>query len=76
MQLKAYLTQHGLTAAEFARVAGFRSRQLVHAYAAGQRFPTPENMLRIREATAGTVTADDFVDQHTGGPAPAAEAAA
>ena len=38
----------------------------VHNYVHGERFPTPENLLRIRVATGGLVTADDFVDQHTG----------
>ena len=73
MNLKSYLDREKLSVAEFARTAGFRSRQVVHSYLSGERFPTPENLKRIREATGGAVTADDFVDQHT---APAPEAAA
>lgn len=66
MKLSDYLRAHGLSAAEFGRTAGLGSRQLVHKYLSGERFPTPENLRRIREATGGEVTADDFVDQHTG----------
>ena len=76
MELKAYLEREGLSVAEFARRAGFRSRQVIHGYLAGDRFPTPENLRRIREATGGAVTADDFVDQHTSAPTPTSEAAA
>ncbi len=65
MQLATYLAESGKTASEFARDSGIGSRQVVHKYLTGQRFPTPENLLRIRRATNGAVTADDFVDQHT-----------
>jgi len=70
--LKAYLEERRLTVAEFARRAGLGSRQVVHSYVAGTRFPTPDNLRRIREATGGLVTADDFVDQHTARPEAAA----
>lgn len=73
MKLQAYLESKRLTVAEFARDAGFASRQVVHKYLTGERFPGPEALLRIRKATGGAVTADDFVDQHT---APKSEAAA
>lgn len=69
MKLSEYLRNKGLSAAGFGRVAGLGSRQLVHKYLSGERFPTPENLRRIREATGGAVTADDFVDQHTTPPA-------
>ena len=66
MQLAAYLKQADLSAAKFAKISGVGSRMTVHNYVHGERFPTPENLLRIRVATGGLVTADDFVDQHTG----------
>jgi len=65
MKLQTYLEDKGLTAAEFARAAGFASRQVVHKYLTSERFPSPDALLRIRTATGGAVTADDFVDQHT-----------
>lgn len=65
MQLAAYLEVNRLSASEFARISGVGPRQVVHNYLKGLRFPTPENLLRIRRATNGAVTADDFVDQHT-----------
>ena len=56
MTLSEYLRSEGITAAEFGRRAGLASRQLVHKYVAGERFPTPENLRRIREATGGKAT--------------------
>ena len=75
MQLADYLRDSGQTASEFARKSGVGSRQVMHQYVKGHRFPTPENLRRIREATGGQVTADDFVDQHTAAPASPQEAA-
>lgn len=70
MKLDAYLRVHGLTSAEFARACGLSGKQLIHQYRHGLRFPTPENLRRIREITSGDVTADDFVDQHAGASPP------
>ncbi len=70
MKLDAYLRIHGLTSVEFAKRAGLEGKQVVHNYRHGTRFPTPENLRRIREATKGAVTADDFVDQHAGASPP------
>jgi transcriptional regulator with XRE-family HTH domain len=66
MQLDAYLRESKISAARFARESGIGSRQIVHNYVRGARFPTPENLRRIRDATGGRVTAEDFVDQHVG----------
>jgi transcriptional regulator with XRE-family HTH domain len=66
MKLNDWLKAEKMTAAAFARTSGIGYRQLVHKYRHGERFPTPENLRRIREATKGAVTADDFVDQHVG----------
>lgn len=65
MQLDDWLKREGLTSAEFATLAGLGGKQIVHKYRRGERFPSAESLRRIREATGGAVTADDFVDQHT-----------
>lgn len=70
MKLDTYLREHGLTSAQFAKDAGLVGKQLVHNYRHGLRFPTAENLRRIREATNGAVMADDFVDQHAGASPP------
>jgi transcriptional regulator with XRE-family HTH domain len=66
MKLDDYLREHGLTSAQFAEKAGLMGKQNVHNYRHGHRFPTSKNLRRIREATNGAVTAEDFVDQHEG----------
>ena len=65
MQLAAWLTAKEMSDAEFARLSGIGQRALIHKYRHGRQFPSPENLLRIRQATGGKVTADDFVNQHT-----------
>jgi hypothetical protein len=65
MKLDAYLSERGLTSERFGKTAGIPSKQTIHNYRRGIRFPSPQNLRRIREATNGAVTADDFVDQHT-----------
>lgn len=76
MKFDEWLKGRKLTSSEFARLAGLPGKQLVHKYRHGERFPTAENLRRIRVATEGEVTADDFVDQHAPpqplAPAPAA----
>lgn len=64
MKLDAYLRERGLTSAQFAKDAGLVGKQVVHNYRHGRRFPTPENLRRIHDATNGAVTANDFMDQH------------
>lgn len=75
MQLKAYLAENGLTLTAFARSMGL-GVQTLHRYVHGRRFPPADVLLRIRNATGGQVTADDFVDQHTAGTTPASAEAA
>ena len=65
MKLDAYLSEHGLTSERFGKAAGIPSKQTIHNYRRGIRFPSPQNLRRIREATNGAVTADDFVDRRT-----------
>jgi transcriptional regulator with XRE-family HTH domain len=64
MKFDDWLKAQKMTSAEFARLSGIGDRQAVHKYRHGERFPTPENLQRIRRATGGAVTANDFVDQH------------
>jgi transcriptional regulator with XRE-family HTH domain len=61
MRLTDYLRLHGLNSAEFAKIAGIRSRQTVWNYRHGLRFPTPNNIRLIDTATRGAVTAEDFL---------------
>lgn len=65
MHLKQHLSETGETVGAFAARVGVDIATM-YRYLAGTRFPTPENLRRIRKATAGAVTADDFVDQHAG----------
>lgn len=64
MKLDDWLKAQKLTSAEFARSSGIGNKQAVHKYRHGERFPTPENLRRIHDATKGAVTANDFMDQH------------
>ena len=59
MTLDEFLSSSRLTVAEFADRIGVRSAS-VHRYRNRERIPRPEQMARIREATGGAVTADDF----------------
>jgi hypothetical protein len=63
MTLKDWLAKYEMSDAEFARKSGIGQRALVHKYRHGRLFPGPVNLLRIRKATKGAVTANDFVDQ-------------
>ena len=65
MKFKDWLAEECMSDAEFARKSGIRQRALVHKYRHGRQFPSPANLRRIREATNGQVTADDFVDEQT-----------
>lgn len=59
MKLATYLENEKLTDAAFARLIGVE-RQAVGRYKAGERFPETAILLKIYEATAGQVTANDF----------------
>ncbi|MGH7122687.1 MAG: hypothetical protein ACREFP_27460 [Acetobacteraceae bacterium] len=68
MTLERYRNLHRLTYLRLAELIGLRGTgavRTVQRYATGMRFPPPSVLRRIREVTAGAVTADDFVDQHT-----------
>ncbi len=64
MQLNEYLASRGLTVPKFGQRVGVHNRQTMYQYAKGIRFPPPDVLARIRNATDGVVTADDFVQQH------------
>lgn len=60
MKLKSFLSQHRISRDAFAKMIG-TSQVAVTRYVAGTRTPRPEVMVRIKEATGGAVTADDFM---------------
>jgi transcriptional regulator with XRE-family HTH domain len=72
MTLKDWLAKNEMSDAEFARISGIGQRALVQKYRHGRQFPGPENLRRIKEATNGRVTANDFFDQNLSAP-PSAE---
>jgi len=59
MNLKQWMTRHGVTGLELAKALGIAS-QTVYRYAHGQRVPGKSMMLRICEATDGEVEPNDF----------------
>lgn len=63
MTLDQWLTARGMKATDFASLAGL-TKQAVYYYRRNLRFPGPDTLRAIREATGGQVTADDFVDAH------------
>lgn len=66
MHLAAYLADAQIADRDFADRIGV-SRQALHRYRQGSRIPRPEVLAKIKKATAGAVTADDFMAE----PAPA-----
>lgn len=68
MTLPDYLTQSGLTASAFAALVGVNV-STVTRWARGERWPRPEQIIRVEQVTGGQVTAQDFLP-------PAAPAAA
>lgn len=65
MQLREYLKQYHLGAAQFARMLGVKSRMTVYRYLRGERIPSAEMMKKIVALTDGLVQPNDFftVDQ-------------
>lgn len=59
MRLAEYLRTNNLDDAAFGAVVG-SSEGAVKKWRYGERIPRPDQMARIREATGGAVTADDF----------------
>lgn len=59
MTLADYLRANSITDAEFARLVG-SSRQNVNRWKLGQAVPRAPEMIRISNATARKVTANDF----------------
>ena len=65
MTLERYLSEHGISRSAFARLIGVSPASVTRYVKAGEggRSPRDAIMRRIREATGGAVTADDFLDQ-------------
>jgi len=68
MKLTDYLAGHNISDADFAASIGV-SRQSVHRYKTGDRAPEWPVLAKIRDATDGAVTADDFLAPSTSQPA-------
>jgi len=64
MHLRAYLTARKISVTTFAESVGV-ARGTLHQYLRGEQFPRPQTLVRIREATGGAVTANDFVPGDT-----------
>lgn len=61
MKLADYLAKHQISQTAFARLIE-ASQVAVSRYASGRRMPGRDRLLKIREATGGEVTANDFVE--------------
>lgn len=59
MRLATYLTQNGISDADFAKRIGVE-RQSVYRYKTGERYPDRVTLVAIHRATDGAVTANDF----------------
>jgi len=62
MQLKSYLKDRRLSAAEFGRQIGVANGGVVAKYLNGDRVPRPSIMREIVRVTNGQVRPDDFFD--------------
>lgn len=60
MRLSDFLAERDLSHAAFGKQIS-RSAAAVSRYASGSRTPRPEDMVKIIQATAGAVTANDFL---------------
>jgi transcriptional regulator with XRE-family HTH domain len=72
MKLQQFLDQNNISRADFARAVGV-SEVAITRYVGGKRMPRTDLLVKIREATKGAVTADDFLPEPA--PAPAEQAA-
>ena len=61
MRLDQYLSEKGLRGSEFASLIGV-TEETVRRYLKGERKPEWRVLEKIRAATSGDVTADDFHD--------------
>lgn len=60
MKLSDFLSEHQISQADFANRIG-ATQAAVSRYLDGKRMPRRYHLARIKEATGGSVTADDFV---------------
>lgn len=60
MNLSEYLNKTGTSAENFASLIGAGSKATVYRYLAGTRRPSEGMMQKIKEATNGQVTPNDF----------------
>jgi predicted transcriptional regulator len=64
MRLADFLADREMSQAEFGKRIG-ATQAAVSRYADGSRMPRREHLSRIRKATGGVVTADDFLSHGT-----------
>lgn len=69
MKLADYMKSVGLSNLAMARKIGCCSEFAVKKWKYGERTPRPDQMARIRAATAGQVSADDFMREPNSGAA-------
>ena len=61
MKLKTYLTENGMTKTAFSRLTGI-SKPYLTELCQGKHWPQRRIVEVIRDATAGAVTANDFLE--------------
>lgn len=61
MQLESYLSENDISIPQFAMKIGASNRAVVWRYLNGIRRPSDEMLERIKRATNGHVTANDFI---------------
>ena len=71
MKLSSYMTLKGLRDGDLAAALGECSIGAIRKWRSGERIPRPEMMARIRRATDGQVTPDDFIFGDEAEPQPA-----
>ena len=63
MKLQTYMRENEIDAAAMAEKIGNCSAKAVENWMYGDRFPRPNHLRAIAEATGGQVTASDFLEQ-------------
>jgi transcriptional regulator with XRE-family HTH domain len=68
MKLQQFLDLNNISRADFAKVIGV-SEVAITRYVGGRRMPRPELLVKIKEATNGAVTPNDFLPEQEAGSA-------
>lgn len=62
MKLKSYISDNGMTYRQFGEKVGASERAVIK-WCRGERVPRQEMLRKIEAGTAGTVTANDFIER-------------